>query len=168
MEYAHLTDIIRDLELKLRDNISCIWLETESEGYKVKLSISLYSDGLDLNIISLPDYAELKAAGIETYMSTRHPDLEFMLPSSVDIQHEVIDLQNSGLIGRIESARFDVGDLSKQMELGYPHWQIVPFRAPKRIQNELPHLVCPNCQAIMRHAGPGCFRCKKCGAVITR
>ena len=168
MEYAHLTDIIRDLGAKFRDNISCIWLETESDGYKVKLSISLYSDGLDLNTISLPDYAALKAVGVETYMSTRHPDLEFILPSSVDIQREIIALQTSGLIGRIESARFDVSDLSKQLEMGYPHWQIVPYRAPKRIQAELPHLVCPICRAIMKHAGNACYRCKKCGAVITR
>lgn len=60
----------------------------------------------------------------------RHPGLTYVLPIETDIAGEIMDLGDSGVLGKIDAARFDCDDPASCYYYGYPHWLIKPITRP--------------------------------------
>lgn len=133
MEYTSLVDAIKDIPKIMRDTINVIWVETFLDYYKCEVNFSVMVSGMiesaqEIPGVSIIDQIELKAQGIDVSGYGAISDFVFHLSNEIDIHHEMINLNKSGLLNTpLIADCYDTKDIGTKLIYGYPHYRINPY-----------------------------------------
>lgn len=120
-ETRTLAEIVADLEPRLRDTLSSLAIAFDGERASVTLSFALYGPPgtfgragpyqVTVDTANMPEGVSL--AGWE-----RYPDQQRPVTLDVPIPDQIAALEDAGMVGSLDAARFDGG--SDAVRAGYP------------------------------------------------
>jgi hypothetical protein len=120
----NITEVIQSVPVIFRESVDAISIHAFPGEYHGTLHLAVHLQGV--KGISLLGYADLRAQGVGISGFDGIPDIQFSLLGTTDIAREIIALNTSGLVGKINAARFDTQDVKARLTYGYPSWVIKP------------------------------------------